>query len=369
MLFKLRKTKNLKYSSVNSEVWKKLKRNKMAMLSLFIIGFFVLIAILGYTITPDQTPFANQQYLEIAAKKPGFKIDFLRIYDSEATQKKYFFKHLAFGTKNPYSSTPIYRHWEKGDTLFYEVYTGETINDGEVLRLNKKTTNYKIKKATYYLGTDRYGRDMLSQLMIGLRVSLSVGIISIIISLLIGVSLGSIAAYYGKWVDNLIMWLINVVWSIPTILLVIAITFALGKGFWQVFVAVGLTMWVDVARVVRGQILSIKEKEFVEAGRALGFRDSRIIIKHILPNVVGATTVITASNFATAILQEAGLSFLGLGVQPPMPSWGTMIRENYGYIILDAPYMAIIPGLAIMILVLAFILLGSGLREAMDVKT
>ena len=161
----------------------------------------------------------------------------------------------------------------------------------------------------------------------------------------------------------------NVVWSIPTILLVIAITFALGKGFWQVFVAVGLTMWVDVARVVRGQILSLKEKEFVEAGRALGFKDSRIIIKHILPNVVGATTVITASNFATAILQEAGLSFLGIGVQPPMPSWGTMIKENYGYIILDAPYMAIIPGVAIMILVLAFILLGSGLREAMDVKT
>ncbi|MCK9320600.1 MAG: ABC transporter permease, partial [Bacteroidales bacterium] len=204
---------------------------------------------------------------------------------------------------------------------------------------------------------------------IGSRVSLSVGIISIIISLLIGVTLGAIAAYYGKWIDNLIMWLINVVWSIPTILLVIAITFALGKGFWQVFVAVGLTMWVDVARVVRGQILSLKEKEFVEAGRALGFKDSRIIIKHILPNVVGATTVITASNFATAILQEAGLSFLGIGVQPPMPSWGTMIKENYGYIILDAPYMAIIPGVAIMILVLAFILLGSGLREAMDVKT
>ena len=128
-------------------------------------------------------------------------------------------------------------------------------------------------------------------------------------------------------------------------------------------------MWIDVARVIRGQILSLKEKEFVEAGRALGFKDSRIIIKHILPNVVGATTVITASNFATAILQEAGLSFLGIGVQPPMPSWGTMIKENYGYIILDAPYMAIIPGVAIMILVLAFILLGSGLREAMDVKT
>ncbi|MFA6806779.1 MAG: ABC transporter permease [Bacteroidales bacterium] len=368
MFFRKKGPKEIKYSSVNQEVWKKLKHNKMAMFSLFIIGFFTLIAILGYTITPDQTPFANQQYLEITTKKPGFKLDFLRMYYGEEKEKKNFFKHLAFGTKNNYSSQPIYKYWEKNDSIFAECYTGEKINNGDIISFNKTITNYEIKKQTFWLGTDRYGRDLLSQLMIGTRVSLSVGFISIIISLIIGVSLGSIAAYFGKWVDNMIMWLINVVWSIPTILLVIAITFALGKGFWQVFVAVGLTMWVDVARVVRGQILSLKEKEFVEAGKALGFKNSRIIIKHILPNVVGAATVITASNFATAILQEAGLSFLGIGVQPPMPSWGTMIKENYGYIILDSPYMAIIPGLAIMILVLAFILLGSGLRQAMDVK-
>ena len=134
------------------------------------------------------------------------------------------------------------------------------------------------------------------------------------------------------------------------------------------FVAVGLTMWVDIARMVRGQVMSIKQKEFVLAGKALGFSDARIIIKHILPNTIGAVTVIIASNFATAILQEAGLSFLGLGVQPPMPSWGTMIKENYGYIILDAAYMAIIPGVAIMLLVLSFFLLGSAIRGAMEVK-
>lgn len=367
-MFFRKKPEKTQYSSVNAEVWKKLRKNKMAMLSLLIIGIFTLIAILGYTITLDQTPYANQQYLEIATKKPGFKIKFLRIYEVEITQKRNFIKHLAYGTKNNYTSIPIYKHWEKGDTLYVETYTSEKINNGEIIALHKTQTKYQIKEQRYWLGTDRYGRDMLSQLMIGTRVSLSVGFISIIISLIIGVTLGSIAAYYGKWVDNLIMWLINVVWSIPTILLVIAITFALGKGFWQVFVAVGLTMWVDVARVVRGQILSLREKEFVEAARALGYKNSRIIIQHILPNVVGAATVITASNFATAILQEAGLSFLGIGVQPPMPSWGTMIKENYGYIILDSPYMAIIPGLAIMLLVLAFILLGSGLRQAMDVK-
>jgi peptide/nickel transport system permease protein len=221
----------------------------------------------------------------------------------------------------------------------------------------------------FWLGTDRFGRDYLSELIIGARVSLSVGFISVFISLLIGVSLGAIAGYFRGWADNFIMWIINVVWSIPTLLLVIAITFALGKGFWQVFLAVGLTMWVDVARMVRGQVLSLREKEFVEAGRALGYSDSRIIVKHILPNVMAAVIVISAANFASAILLEAGLSFLGLGVQPPVPSWGSMIKENYGYIILDFAYLAVLPGIAIMLLVLAFMLMGNSLRDALDVKT
>ena len=166
----------------------------------------------------------------------------------------------------------------------------------------------------------------------------------------------------------MIVWFINVVWSIPTLLLVIAITFALGKGFWQVFVAVGLTMWVDVARVVRGQFISIREKEFVESARALGMNNARIIFHHILPNVMGVVIVISAANFASAILIESGLSFLGIGVQPPMPSWGSMIREHYDYIILDSAFLALLPGAAIMIMVLAFMIVGNGLRDALDVK-
>ena len=180
--------------------------------------------------------------------------------------------------------------------------------------------------------------------------------------------MGALAAYYGGWVDNVIMWLINVVWSIPTVLLVIAITFALGKGFWQIFIAVGLTMWVDIARIVRGQVFSIKEKEYIEATRALGFRTSRTIFRHILPNIMGSVIVIATSNFASAILIEAGLSFLGIGVQPPMPSWGGMVKENYGYILLDNAYLAFIPGIAIMVIVLAFMLLGNGIRDALDIK-
>ncbi len=151
--------------------------------------------------------------------------------------------------------------------------------------------------------------------------------------------------------------------------MVIAITFALGKGFWQIFIAVGVTMWVEVARIVRGQVISIREKEFIEASKALGFKNSRIIARHILPNVLAAVIVISAANFASAILIEAGLSFLGIGVQPPIPSWGTMIKEHYAYIVLDYAYLAIFPGLAIMLLVLAFMIVGNGLRDALDVKS
>lgn len=349
-------------------VWNKLRKNKFAIFSLALIFVFSLIGVLGYLITPDSTPYSNQQYLELSTLKPGSKALFLKVENRKHVKQRNLFYKMLYGQSPSYSLYPIYKSWEENGYRYAETFTGESPNIGDTIQFSiSKYPSNEITK-TFILGTDRYGRDILSQLMIGSRVSLSVGFIAILISLIIGITLGALAAYYGGWVDNVILWLINVVWSIPTILLVIAITFALGKGFWQVFVAVGLTMWVDVARVVRGEVYSLKEKEFVEAAKAMGFKDKRIIIKHILPNLVGPITVITASNFATAILQEAGLSFLGIGVQPPMPSWGTMIKENYGYIILDAAYMAIIPGLAIMLLVLAFLLLGSGLRQAMDVK-
>ncbi|MBT5750167.1 MAG: ABC transporter permease, partial [Flavobacteriales bacterium] len=177
-----------------------------------------------------------------------------------------------------------------------------------------------------------------------------------------------IAGYFRGKTDDIIMWFVNVIWSIPTLLMVIAITLALGKGFWQVFVAVGLTMWVEVARIIRGQVLSIRKLEYVNAGKALAYKPFRIIFKHILPNVIGPVIVISAANFAAAILIEAGLSFLGIGAQPPIPSWGGMIKDHYSYIIMDKAYLAIIPGMAIMILVLAFMLLGNGLRDAFDVK-
>ena len=172
----------------------------------------------------------------------------------------------------------------------------------------------------------------------------------------------------GGVTDMAITWLINVIWAIPTLLLVFAITSVLGKGFWLIFIAVGCTMWVGTARLIRGQVLSIKEVEYIQVARTMGYSSFRIIFVHILPNIMGPTVVMAASNFATAILIEAGLSFLGIGVQPPVSSWGLMIKENYNFIITNRPMLAIIPGIAIMLMVLAFNMLGNALRDALDVK-
>jgi peptide/nickel transport system permease protein len=366
------------YHSPGRQVWYNLVANKVSLLGLVIIVFFLLVAILGPFIRPDASSKANDQYLELSRKKPGFSIGFFCL-NSNQKQKEGVFQRWLWGSA-PQECYPFYTYELRSNEIILEKYTGNTPNDGEKVFFKKEQLpaleewteeaiqKRYIKTRTFLLGTDRYGRDMLSRLMAGTWISFSVGFISIAISLFIGITLGALAGYYrGKW-DDIIMWFINVVWSIPTLLLVIAITLALGKGFWQVFIAVGLTMWVEVARVVRGQVISIREKEFVEAGKALGFFNRRVILRHILPNITGPVIVISASNFAAAILIEAGLSFLGLGAQPPQATWGKMISEHKGYIITGDAYLAIFPGIAIFLLVLSFVLVGNGLRDAFDVK-
>jgi len=360
-----------KSSSLKQLALQKFKKNFWGVFSLCFIGFVGLVSVFAYVFAPDNSKYANQMHLAIHSKKPGYSVTMLTI-PSELEVNQNVFDKIFFGRKNTDTEIPISEYHINKDVLSYTEYASDGLQGVKKTILLSRFPNSDaakfIKEKSFIFGTDKYGRDLLSRVLVGARISFFIGFVAVFISLVIGIFMGSIAGYFGGKIDAVIMWIINVTWSIPTLLLVIAITLALGKGFWQVFIAVGLTMWVEVARVVRGQIISTKEMQYVTAARALGFSDYRIITKHILPNIMAPVIVISAANFAAAILIESGLSFLGIGAQPPMASWGAMIKDHYNYIILGKPYLALIPGLCIMSLVMAFMLIGNALRDALDVK-
>ncbi|MGN8067911.1 ABC transporter permease [Mucilaginibacter sp. 22184] len=388
----------------SKRTWQAFKHNKVAVAGLVFIILTLLVAILGYLIMPDQSPHANNMTIQLSIKKPGSSFMMLQVRKSEPVDTVGFFTRMFFGQPSFYRDIPITGYHFTQDSIIVNEYIGDedkperkAYNIFEVVNgvksryhygkdllapgisTNKSKEIYKrfkdkivadqIITRTFWLGTDIYGRDMLSRMLLGTRISLAVGLMSVLISMLLGVTIGAIAGYFGGWIDACLSWLMNILWSLPALLLVIAISFALGKGLWQIFIAVGLSMWVEVARLVRGQVMGLKQVEYIEAARALGFNNARIITRHILPNITGPILVLASSNFASAILLEAGLSFLGFGAQPPMPTWGGMIKEHYGYIVMNSAYLAIIPGLAIMLLVYAFNLVTVGLRDAFDIKS
>lgn len=371
-------------------------RNTPAMLGVFTIIYATLLSIFAHVIAPDSSPNAGEQINEIAYKKPGFSIDILRVPNDRQPEKQSWLKTLLNGKPSGYNSIPITRSELIGDTLTVTRYIGDGVGQQRVFSISALTGikgnedqqlqalhKHNIDHRTFWLGTDDLGRDYLSRILLGIRVSLSVGVVAVLIALFIGVPLGAIAGYYRQhppqWkllhriqfklpVDGAVMWLINIIWSIPTLLLVFPIVFAFGQQYYTIFIAVGLTMWVDIARMVRGQVMQVREMEFVQAAKTFGYSDTRTIWRHILPNIMGPVIVITAANFAYAILTEAGLSFLGIGVQPPAPSWGLMISKYKDNLITE-PYLPLIPGFAITLIVLAFFMVGNGLRDALDLKS
>ena len=331
--------------------WKRLKRNKLAMAGLIVTVLLVVIAALADILAPFDP---NAQILEYATKESGFSGNVL-LKKSDIPDAKPI-------------SIPIQEYREEGDVIRYTSDEGNELSI-EKSKLHGTSAADWHDEPTYLLGTDRYGRDVLSRLIYGARVSLKVAFFAELLSIVIGVLLGALAGFYRGWVDDAIMWFTNVVWSIPALLLIIAISIALGLGEWQTIIAIGVTGWVDMTRIVRGQFFALRETEYVEATRALGLRNMRTIFRHILPNSLGPIIVIATAGFASAVIYEASLSFLGLGVQPPTSTWGQMILDGYGFIASGSNWgLTIYPALAIMIAVFAFNLFGDGLRDAFDPK-
>ena len=231
----------------------------------------------------------------------------------------------------------------------------------------KTEVSMKLKAPSFQhlLGTDQLGRDIFSRMLYGSRISLSVGFVAVAISIFIGVLVGALAGYYGRWIDSLVMRFVDTMLCFPSFFLILAVVALLGPSIFNIMVVIGVTSWMGTSRFVRAEFLSLRERDFTQAAMALGVKDSRIIFRHILPNALAPVFVTATLKVASAILIEAGLSFLGFGVQPPAPSWGNILTEGRTYIF-DAWWLTVFPGLAILITVLSFNLLGEGVRDALD---
>lgn len=345
-------------------VWQRLRRNSIAMWSLAVLVTLLLLSLIANSVVYDHTPAADLQHPTLSLQPAGFTTEVLHQRQTMSKPVSAI-DRLLIGYDKLYSEIPYKRIIDQNPAyITYEDHYGRR-QVVPTANLISQPGEYQI---TFWLGTDRFGRSIWSRLLRGIRISFVVGGIAVFISLTIGILLGVLGGYFGGWIDMVVLFIINVTWSIPTLLMVFAIVLLLGRGLGPIFIAVGLTMWVDVARIVRGQTIGLRQAPFVIAEKSLGAGHFPIMLQHILPNIMGPILVIAAANFATAILIEAGLSYLGFGINPPSPSLGNILNEHYGYAVTGNITLALVPAVMIMILVLAFNLLGNGLRDAFDVK-
>lgn len=346
---------------------KSLLQHKLSKWGILGLLFCIFIALFAYVLSADNSPNANRVNPVAAYLSPGSVVSVFYPKDLNNNEQRSFISRFFIGASENANGI-LFSYIDTIDANTVDLVL-ETANHSRqvvhTIPLVDFNSKQQVEKMRSWLGTDHLGRDVMSRLLIGSRVSLAVGILSVFLSLLIGLSLGLISGYFGGKVDASIMWFASIIWSLPTLLLVLAISFAIGKGFWQIFIAIGLSSWVELTRIVRGEVLSIKQKEFILAAKLLHLSNFSILFRHLLPNVMPSVIVISTANFASAILLEAGLSFLGLGVKPPTPSWGMMINEYSGFMLLDNAYLAFIPGIAIMFLVISVNFIGMGLRDVL----
>ncbi|MCS6904906.1 MAG: ABC transporter permease [Bacteroidia bacterium] len=367
-----------------------------------VLFLYLLVIISSSAWLPDPSPYANTQNLELSQLPPLSKVEIIKIF------LPVNYKNYEGGKYTEIALFPGEKPCIVEDTIFFRKYSGLRswlLLPLVVLKIDKEdkqvaslllTTGkpYEVQgnflkwwdgtkwnvtsredlasafwklhyqRKVYILGTDFYGRDVLSRLVKGGSYSLFVGLVSVFFSLLLGVGLGTLAGLIRGGVDYFIQGLMAVLWALPSLILAIGFSFVLGKGFLPLCLAIGLSIWVDMARVIRNELLSLREREFVISAKLMGFSSNHIFRQHLFPNLVGVILVYSCSNFGTAILLEAGLSFLGLGIAPPTPTWGNMIYEGYTYILLSqGKWLAFFPGAAIIILIISLYLLTGGLQN------
>lgn len=327
----------MKPVSLWDDAWKRLKKNKMAIISMWIVLAYCLISLCA-PILPIY-PY-EEQILEHTNLPPSFKpAGEVMIQQRE----KYFAKVMAKEKRTEYNEAEA----------------------AEIAQMKADVETNPIHQRRYILGTDSLGRDMLSRTIYGGRISIAIGIIGTITALLLGILMGAIAGYAGGWIDNLIMRFVDIMYGLPYMLMVIIMMAILGRNVFILFIAIALVSWLSIARVVRGQIISLKNSEFVEAAKSMGASPARIIMKHLLPNTIGIIIVYSSLSLPSFIMNESFLSFLGLGVSAPLASWGSLVSDGVKGMELYS-WQLIVPAIVMTVFLFAMNFLGDGLRDAFD---
>ncbi|HQW12984.1 MAG TPA: ABC transporter permease [Saprospiraceae bacterium] len=392
-----------------NSTFKKFISSPLRAFALFFISLCSLLSIFVFLVVQDKTPQINEQIPAISLKEPGFQIILLSVHKESNYPPVPLWRRIFSGSPSTHDLIPVSSWHISGDSIYYKQYEEEVSRDSipvqslnlaqiiygreavsvlsrqgdsialqvengmkenfSISQLSKEVRKNHIERRTFWFGTDIFGRSLFARTLLGLRFSLLIGLLAVLLSITIGTMIGMVAGYFGGRIDSVLNYIMNVFWSIPTLILVFAIVLVTGRGIQNIFIAVGLTMWVDAARLVRGQVLALRSEKYIESVKVMGMGAARIIFRHILPNMMGPLIVIAVSNFASAIIIESGLSYLGFGIQPPAPSLGSLLSENYSYILSGKPMLAIIPVVVLLLLVFSFNLVGNGIRDIFDVKS